>query len=894
MIIRSVRLKDFVSHANTKVDFPLGVTVLVGPNGAGKTSILDAIVFSLFGEKVRGDKIEDLIRRGCSSAEVEVVFEHNNQVYIVKLSREKKRVDAVLEREGFGTIATTASKVIEEISKIIEMDKATAIRSIIVRQGEIAGLLEEDPKERKRLFGRLLGIESLEEAWTNMKELIDHFSKEANNYGVKQTELELNKQNREKLINELNSLKEEIKKKGEEISKKLQEQEEVNKIVEDLKIRKEEYEKLEKELIKVAEGKKKETEYLNETRDKLKKARDSKMKADELKPYVAKIILLDNLIRISKEIESKTQILEDKKKELERIRNYKLDLSKTESTYHEYIKLRKNIEELEKKIKGLEGIDLQKAAKETELKKLEEILMTYNQELERLKNEILKYLTDTTIEAKRKRLEILQKEKQETEDNLSETQKRKGKLDGRKREIEEYLRILGESEICPVCKSKLTPEHREKVRKDFQEEIKNISSALKKLEDELNRLIEKKEKLEGEIGEVQKLNVERAEELLKDINECNSNIKKIKKELEELEPRVEELISAEKKLRELKQRQTELDNNYERYISAKRALEKERSEEEVSLELKKLNKEIENLEKDRERLIEEIGYLPSDPEKELSDLKKFEEEYNKLVGISSQIEELERTEREKEEKIRDIEKREETILNEIKKLDFSKEKLEEAEKRLSQIRAEISSLEAIINDKKEQKKKKEAEINLKKEEIERLEKELKRLEKIRNFVEGLEIIRNAFSRDGVQKLIREKVAPIMSYYAREYLEKFNLDITDITISEDFDVSIIKGGEKIPISSLSGGEKVAVAIALRLAIAKVMAGKISTIIMDEPTTHLDEERRRELVEIMKRFFSEEASIPQMIIITHHSELEDTADTVYKVEKIGGISRVIEEN
>jgi hypothetical protein len=29
---------------------------------------------------------------------------------------------------------------------------------------------------------------------------------------------------------------------------------------------------------------------------------------------------------------------------------------------------------------------------------------------------------------------------------------------------------------------------------------------------------------------------------------------------------------------------------------------------------------------------------------------------------------------------------------------------------------------------------------------------------------------------------------------------------------------------------------------------------------------------------------------MIIITHHSELEDAADTVYKVEKIEGISRV----
>jgi exonuclease SbcC len=893
MIIRSVRLKDFISHANTKVDFPFGVTVLVGPNGAGKTSILDAIIFALFGEKVRGDKVEDLIRRGCNSAEVEVVFEHNNQVYIIKLTREKKRVEAVLEREGFGIIATSASKVQEEVSKIIEMDKATAIRSIIVRQGEIAGLIEEDPKERKKLFGRLLGIESLEEAWTNMKELIDHFSKEANNYGVKQTELELNKQNIEKLINEFNKLEYEIKKNEEELSKKSQELEEVNKEVKDLKRRKEEYEKLEKELIKVAEGKKKETEYLNETRDKLKRAKDAKMKADELKPYADKIPLLNNLKLISKEIESKTQTLEDKKKELERIQNYKLDLSKTESAYNEYIKLRKDIEELEKKIKGLEGIDSQKAAKEIELKELEKTLMTYNQELERLKSEILKYLTDTTIEAKRKRLEILQKEKLETENNLKELETQKGKLVGRKREIEEYLRILGESDICPVCKSKLTPEHREKVRKDFQKEFEDISSELQKLEEELKELNEKKNALESKLGEVQKLNVERVEELLDKMKKYNSNIEKLKKELEELKPRVDEFKNAKKELEILKERQRYLKDSYETYITAKRALEKERSEEEVSLELENLKKEMNNLKMNYKQLIEKIGYLPSDPEKELADLKKIGEEYNKLVVISSQIEELERTERQQEEKIRDIEKKEKAILDEIKKLDFSKEKLENAENRLRQIEKEISRLETERKEKLKQKEEKEAEITSKKGKIEELEKELKRLEKIQKFVKDLEIIREAFSRDGVQKLIRQIAAPTMSRFAREYLEKFNLDITDITINEDFDVSVVKEGEEIPISSLSGGEKVAVAIALRLAITKVMSGKISTIIMDEPTTHLDEERRRELVEIMKGFFREEASIPQMIIITHHRELEDVADTVYRFEKVKGISRVVEE-
>jgi len=893
MIIKSVRLKDFISHANTKVDFPYGITILVGPNGAGKTSILDAIVFALFGEKVRGDKVEDLIRRGCNSAEVEVVFEHNNQVYIVKLSREKKRVEAVLERQGFGIIATTASKVQEEISKIIEMDKATAIRSIIVRQGEIAGLIEEDPKERKKLFGRLLGIESLEEAWTNMKDLIEYFSKEAKDYDIKQTELKLINQNMANLINDFKELEKEIIEKEYELRQKSQKHEEVKKEVEDLKRREEEYQKLEKELIKVKEGKKKEIEYLNETRDKLKKARDAKIKADKLKPYVDKIPLLENLIRISDFIKNKSQTLKEKEKELERIRKYKLELSKMESAYNEYMKLEKEIEGLKKKVKDLEGLAVQKTAKETELNNLNKTLASYKGELERLKIEILKYLTDATTEEKRKKLEMLQKEKRETEDNISETQKRKGKLDGRKREIEEYLGILGESEICPVCKSKLTPEHREKVRKDFQDEIKNINSALEKLEDDLKRLVEKKERLEGEIGEIQKLNVERAEKLLKDINEYNSNIEKVAKELEELKPRVEELQNAKNKLRELEQRQTELKNDYERYTLAKRALEYERSEEEVSLELEKLEKEMNDLKMNYDQLIEKIGYLPSDPEKELNDLKKIEEDYNKLVIISSQIEELERIERQQEENIRKIEEKERAILDEIKKLDFSKEKLEYAESRLRQIENDVSRLDEAIKNKQMQKNKKEAEINLKKEEIERLEKEIERLEKIRKFVGDLETIRNAFSRDGVQKLIRRIATPIMSYYAREYLEKFNLDITDINISEDFDVSVIKGGEEIPISSLSGGEKVAVAIALRLAIAKVMAGKISTIIMDEPTTHLDEERRKELVEIMKGFFREEASIPQMILITHHSELEDVADTVYKVEKIGGISRVVGE-
>ena len=37
------------------------------------------------------------------------------------------------------------------------------------RQGEIADLIEKTSSEKKQMIGRLLGIDSLEKAWKNIK-----------------------------------------------------------------------------------------------------------------------------------------------------------------------------------------------------------------------------------------------------------------------------------------------------------------------------------------------------------------------------------------------------------------------------------------------------------------------------------------------------------------------------------------------------------------------------------------------------------------------------------------------------------------------------------------------------------------------------------------------------
>jgi len=97
--------------------------------------------------------------------------------------------------------------------------------------------------------------------------------------------------------------------------------------------------------------------------------------------------------------------------------------------------------------------------------------------------------------------------------------------------------------------------------------------------------------------------------------------------------------------------------------------------------------------------------------------------------------------------------------------------------------------------------------------------------------------------------------------------------------------------------MSGGEKVAIALALRLGIAYMMgSSKLDFIILDEPTTHLDEDRRKALVRIISEAFREGSGpLAQLIIITHDSEIfEDSeVDQVFRFTMTAEGSKVTVE-
>lgn len=86
MEILTVTLKNFKSHSDRHFTFQPGTNAICGENGAGKTSLLEAIAWTLF--NYRGSyKNEDLIRNGASSAQVRISFVSNRDQRTYEISR---------------------------------------------------------------------------------------------------------------------------------------------------------------------------------------------------------------------------------------------------------------------------------------------------------------------------------------------------------------------------------------------------------------------------------------------------------------------------------------------------------------------------------------------------------------------------------------------------------------------------------------------------------------------------------------------------------------------------------------------------------------------------------------------------------------------------------------
>ncbi len=81
----------------------------------------------------------------------------------------------------------------------------------------------------------------------------------------------------------------------------------------------------------------------------------------------------------------------------------------------------------------------------------------------------------------------------------------------------------------------------------------------------------------------------------------------------------------------------------------------------------------------------------------------------------------------------------------------------------------------------------------------------------------------------------------------------------------------------------------VALCLRAALNEMFSTS-KFVIFDEPTVNLDAERKRALSEYLPKLFKD---MEQVIVITHDESFREMAEKIVFIEKINGVSHVINE-
>jgi|GEM_PF-245291 len=171
MLLNKLTLRNFKRYADEEITFHDGITGITGNNGAGKSTIVEGILFALYGVKGTGIDGDFVLSSGAASGEkceVTLSFSVAGDPYtIIRWYRKGKKStqhDAQIILEGGDKptlLADGVTAVEKEVQRILGMGPADFRNTIYAGQKDLLTLLDETPGERQRWFMRMLGIDYL-------------------------------------------------------------------------------------------------------------------------------------------------------------------------------------------------------------------------------------------------------------------------------------------------------------------------------------------------------------------------------------------------------------------------------------------------------------------------------------------------------------------------------------------------------------------------------------------------------------------------------------------------------------------------------------------------------------------------------------------------------------
>ncbi|MFN4190196.1 MAG: AAA family ATPase [Pseudothermotoga sp.] len=845
----SLEVENFLGIEKCKVEFKEGVFLILGQNGAGKSSLLEAIVFALYGTGVRyGRKSpQDYVRSSTSTCQVRFSFLRNGKKYEVFRRVRSSGTEALL-LENDAIIATQRTHVDRELQRILDTTYESFISTFFLPQGRATYLLTAKRSEINDIvFDVLFPKKVLKSVQEKINEIVKNLQIEHEKMQAHLSDLRV----RFEQISNVATLEkiEFCNTKLKELQEQLESTAEKLKLIEQQRVSWQRIKELEKGI-----------EQLKNEKNKLIARAE-----EERKISLAKSLGKDHqiLLAIREKVESSQK---EQRRIEEQIKKLQDDIAKIKQ---ELIDFERNRDEIQQHINklNLERAELQKIDLQSE-----PLLNDLNQ-LKTLKS-------------------LLDREKINNQNNLSEVEKQISQKQNTLNDVKNTLRQLEkdynqmkqtaliamsqeiaqnlqDGDTCPVCgnvfrKTTIIQQHIDIQKyQELKKSIEEYQKQKEQLDLQLKTLYKVRDDVTEHLNQInrdllsclEKMNaIENDLQRMGYNNSVKEGIRKLSKEIEDL---LNKKVQSEAKISQLREAKDQL---------SKRIEELKSNLQDICSELERRRTELmENENRFLEKL-KEVGLT----------MKEFEIYNDKELPRQSSLEMLQKIELQMEKNYEEIVGLKESISldyesceNEYRRLNGELEIVKRQRDEYIQQKAVLEHLIQELRNIEEQKR------NLQ-----------EQFESVHRQYQIAELVKSTLSAKGFQSFVTDIVLDEITMRTNSILDTLTDGRFKIKVDET-GFLIIDENTNRSADGLSGGEKTMVSLALAIAIAETATGQMEIFFIDEGFSALDEENKSRIANTLKQM----EKLNKVIgFVTHDPQFAEYFDRKLMVEK-GGVVRWI---
>lgn len=166
-MIKSVTLKNFRRHENLSVTFGKGITAIMAMNEQGKSTVLEAMLYAMYGSKALRDSLDETVTWGKTKNDLKVELHVQFGARDLVIVRSPTGAEV---REAGAPIVTGQTEVTNFASDMIGASSDTASRLMVASQGNLRGSLEQGPKATAQMIEQLADFELFERLMERMQE----------------------------------------------------------------------------------------------------------------------------------------------------------------------------------------------------------------------------------------------------------------------------------------------------------------------------------------------------------------------------------------------------------------------------------------------------------------------------------------------------------------------------------------------------------------------------------------------------------------------------------------------------------------------------------------------------------------------------------------------------